>query len=125
MSACVIGNDGGTRGSSGWLFYSGDEERSPQWTRRVAEEIQPCFGLAHPNEARSLRSAHGNFPLQFSINISYEEDRTMPGTNLRGKRIAILATDGFEQAELLEPRKALDEAGATTMVVSPKNGKIK
>lgn len=45
--------------------------------------------------------------------------------NLRGKKIAILATDGFEQAELLEPRKALDQAGAQTQVVSPKDGKIK
>lgn len=45
--------------------------------------------------------------------------------NLQGKKIAILATDGFEQVELLEPRKALDEAGAQTQVVSPKDGKIK
>jgi len=44
---------------------------------------------------------------------------------LRGRRIAILATDGFEQAELMEPRKALDEAGATTEVVSLKSGEIK
>ena len=49
----------------------------------------------------------------------------MPGSNLQGKRIAILATDGFEQAELLEPRKALDDAGATTIVISPQDGKIK
>ena len=49
----------------------------------------------------------------------------MPSENLQGKRIAILATDGFEQAELLEPRKALDDAGATTMVVSPNDGRIK
>jgi deglycase len=45
--------------------------------------------------------------------------------NLHGKRIAILATDGFEQAELTEPRKALDEAGATTEVIAPKSGEIK
>ncbi len=45
--------------------------------------------------------------------------------NLEGKRIAILATNGFEQAELLEPRKALDEQGAKTQVVSPQKGKIK
>jgi protease I len=44
---------------------------------------------------------------------------------LQGKRIAILATDGFEQSELLEPRKALDEAGADTKVVSPTEKKIK
>jgi protease I len=46
-------------------------------------------------------------------------------TNLKGKKIAILATDGFEQAELIEPRKALDEAGATTVVIAPKSGEIK
>ncbi len=44
---------------------------------------------------------------------------------LRGRRIAILATDGFEQAELMEPRKALDDAGATTEVISLKSGEIK
>ncbi len=46
-------------------------------------------------------------------------------SKLNGKRIAFLATDGFEQAELLEPRKALDEEGATTVIVSPKGGEIK
>lgn len=44
--------------------------------------------------------------------------------NLNGKKVAILATDGFEQSELLEPRRALDEAGATTHVVSPREGQI-
>jgi protease I len=44
---------------------------------------------------------------------------------LNNKRIAILATDGFEYVELTEPRKALEEAGAKTEVVSPKQGKIK
>jgi protease I len=34
--------------------------------------------------------------------------------NLNGVRVAILATDGFEQSELPEPRRALDEAGART-----------
>ena len=36
-----------------------------------------------------------------------------------------MATDGFEQSELLEPRRALDEAGARTEVVSPKERSIK
>ena len=49
----------------------------------------------------------------------------MANANLHGLKVAILATDGFEQVELLEPRKALDEAGAQTKVVSPKQGKIK
>jgi protease I len=45
--------------------------------------------------------------------------------SLNGKKIAFLATDGFEQAELLEPCKALDDAGATTVVIAPKTGEIK
>jgi protease I len=45
--------------------------------------------------------------------------------NLRGVRVAILATDGFEQSELLEPRRALDQAGAITKVVSLQSGEIK
>lgn len=44
---------------------------------------------------------------------------------LQGKKIAILATNGFEQAELLEPRKALDKEGAETQVISPEKGKIR
>lgn len=49
----------------------------------------------------------------------------MAQRKLDGLKIAILATDGFEQSELLEPRKALQEAGATTEVVSPKRGTIR
>ena len=44
---------------------------------------------------------------------------------LKGVKVAILATDGFEQVELIEPRKALDQAGAETSVVSPKAGEIR
>ena len=44
---------------------------------------------------------------------------------LQGKKIAIVATDGFEQVELTEPKKALEAAGATVDVISPKAGEIK
>jgi protease I len=44
--------------------------------------------------------------------------------DLHGKRIAFLLTDGFEEVELTQPRKALDEAGAKTEIVSPANGEI-
>ena len=44
---------------------------------------------------------------------------------LKDLRIAILAENGFEQSELIEPRKALDAAGARTSVVSPQSGKIR
>jgi protease I len=43
---------------------------------------------------------------------------------LKGKRVAIVAADMVEQVELLEPRKALDEAGAQTEVISIEPGKI-
>lgn len=43
---------------------------------------------------------------------------------LQGIRVAILATDGVEDAELREPRAALDEAGARTVLFAPKQGSI-
>lgn len=43
---------------------------------------------------------------------------------LSGKKVAILAADGFEEVELTKPRAALDEAGARTTVVSIKPGRI-
>ena len=43
---------------------------------------------------------------------------------LDGFRVAILATDMFEESELIEPRKALDEAGAETVVIAPHEGEI-
>ena len=49
----------------------------------------------------------------------------MATQNLQGIKVAILATDGFEQAELLKPREALKDAGAETKVVSPKPDRIK
>jgi protease I len=44
---------------------------------------------------------------------------------LDGMRVAILSEEGFEQSELLEPKKALEAAGAKTFVISSKKGKIK
>ena len=45
--------------------------------------------------------------------------------DLSGKKIAILATDGFEQSELAEPKRALEQAGATVHIVAPKTGEIR
>jgi protease I len=44
---------------------------------------------------------------------------------LDGKKVAIVVADGFEQVEMTEPRKALEEAGAKTEIVSPAKGKVK
>ena len=43
---------------------------------------------------------------------------------LNGKRVAILVTNGFEQVEMVKPRKALDEAGAKTDLISPMKGEV-
>jgi len=46
-------------------------------------------------------------------------------SKLDGVRVALLATDGFEQSELFEPKKALEEAGAEVSIVSLEAGEIK
>jgi protease I len=49
----------------------------------------------------------------------------MASSELKGKRVAILATNGVEEEELTKPRRALDEAGAKTSLISPESGKIR
>jgi protease I len=44
---------------------------------------------------------------------------------LKGLKVAILIEDGFEQVEMEEPRKSLDQAGASTKIVSPKPEKVR
>ncbi len=48
----------------------------------------------------------------------------MSDKTLKGLRVAVLATDLFEEAELIEPRRALEEAGAEVVIVAPKSGEI-
>ena len=45
--------------------------------------------------------------------------------NKKNPRVAVLATDGFEQSELLEPTSALQEAGAVVEIVSPEGKTIR
>jgi protease I len=54
----------------------------------------------------------------------YTTRKELPMADLNGKRIAILATDMFEQVELVQPRKALEDAGAETELVSLEEGEI-
>jgi protease I len=46
-------------------------------------------------------------------------------SNLRGKKVAVVATDYFEESELVEPVKALRDAGAQVEIIAPKPGEIK
>ena len=49
----------------------------------------------------------------------------MAQAELSGLEVAILVTDGFEQVEMTEPRKALEDVGAITSIVSPKEGRVR
>ncbi len=48
----------------------------------------------------------------------------MAQKDLKGMNVAILVTEDFEQSEMTEPRKALDEAGAQTTLIAPKSGTV-
>ncbi|NUR78135.1 MAG: type 1 glutamine amidotransferase [Thermoleophilia bacterium] len=52
-------------------------------------------------------------------------EQSSKGQSLKGKRVAIVAADMVERVELIEPRKALEKAGATTELISLKPGAIK
>jgi protease I len=45
--------------------------------------------------------------------------------NIKGMRVAILVDNGFEEVEMTEPRKALDQAGAETRLVSPAGNEVR
>jgi protease I len=45
--------------------------------------------------------------------------------NVQGLKVAILIENGFEQVEMIEPRKALEQAGAFTAVVSPRSQRVR
>ncbi len=45
--------------------------------------------------------------------------------HLKGKKVAILIENGFEQVEMVDPRKALDQAGAETKIVSPAGDEVR
>jgi protease I len=77
----------------------------------VRKEHACVKGRRQPSHAQTRLSLH---PQQRSLQVN----------NIKGCKVAILATDGFEQVELTEPQKALKQAGATVIVVSPNGGKI-
>jgi deglycase len=53
-----------------------------------------------------------------TTNVNWDDGK------LVGVRVAILATDGFEEAELVDPRQAYADEGASTVILSPKTGEI-
>lgn len=86
--------------------FTGDKHTRAEW-RRSPSKGSPAD--------RPLRATAVAFPTR--------EPGGMKAP-LSQKRVAILATDGFEQSELEGPLHALEEAGADVSIVSPKAGKI-
>jgi protease I len=63
--------------------------------------------------------------LALSATMSAGGGEETNANKLKGKRVAILVADGFEESELMEPKKALEAAGARTAVVSPERDRVK
>lgn len=76
---------------------------APSWGGSSAERERRAKNASSSSTDRALRKSGG----------------------LHGKTFAILATDGFEQSELMKPRQALLDAGATVEIVSPAKQPIK
>lgn len=93
----------------------------------IDQALKDSFPASDPpayNQGRELSAESREQHTQSADNVG---DTRLTGhdANLSGRRVAILATDGFEQSELLEPQSALEAAGATTDVISLKAGAIK
>jgi len=90
-----------------------DELALPTETTAIGEVIETEPAVAEEDESPAEAPAPAS---------AVREDSTV---SLKGRRFAILATDGFEESELEEPRRALRKAGAQTEVVSFKIGRIR
>ena len=80
-----------------------------------------------PGKTRSLPilpMVNGEFLKFLGEAIAHAGDDLIMTQTLANKRVAILATDGVEQVELLQPQQALEQAGAQAQVVSLKSGSI-
>src|ERR1035437_240368 len=111
-----------SRGQPALAARGRDAPATAAGTAAPHSECQPQAIREHPS--------HTEYPPAHSVNEQLSQpklikEKKMTTGILQGKKVAILVTDGFEQSELLEPRKALDEAGATTQVVSPAGKRVK
>jgi protease I len=77
-----------------------------------------------PNQIINATCWHGflSFGLK-TIHLLIKKGNKM--SKLSNKKVAILLTDGFEEIEFTEPKKALEEAGAEVSVIAPDSGKVK
>src|ERR1041384_7337008 len=94
---------------------------------RSWDRCSPCaenFRAALATSAEDKTICRGSRRLRTGTALALWEDKNCEeipfmANELEGMKIAILATHGVEQSELTEPKKALEEAGAKTCIVSP------
>jgi protease I len=105
--------------------------KSEQRTSNQEDEMRPMPAIWHIFTAYSStrppvpQRLATHEPGTDSYSIGKGNGAVIMSGELNGRRIAILATDGFEQVELTEPKKNLEAAGAKTEVLSVKDGEIK
>jgi hypothetical protein len=83
-------------------------------------DLDATFAETHPTV---LMCSHGITFAPLQMIHEYEEGVCGMAKKLHGKRIAVLVANGFEQVDLIEPRKALESAGAKIDVVSPEKAR--
>ena len=81
--------------------------------------LAKVIGTANDRELKRIR------PFVAEINSKEPEIQRLSDEQLRGKTVAILVAHGFEQSELTDPKKALEQAGAITKIVSPERKEVK
>src|SRR4029079_98990 len=92
--------------------------------------LTPACGLAgaDPSYARAALRAVQEAATEVGglgrDRVPARDDERSPMTDLNGKKIAIIATDHFEEAELLTPRDELAKAGAEVKVYSSSTNRI-
>src|SRR5579885_3152895 len=127
---CTCAAPGRTRGeASPAPRVTTQRARSSRTSARGAFRAAPLPSSRRaPTRTRRSRltRARAPFPEMLRAHLSSPLEHVMAQAQpLNGLKVAILATDGFEQSELTEPRHALDEAGADTEVISPKPGTVR
>src|SRR5579864_5216323 len=100
-----------------WLNSKSSHRRSHHQKSRRAAKL--FAGESPPGNLQSFTD-----PSRSDSEEDCLQEAIMAENTLHGMRVAIFATDGVEEAELKDPRGALDQAGAKTTLFAPKEGKI-
>ncbi len=102
-----------------------DDDRRPQPRPGGATAPPPRRGRKRPPPRNFIPGAPPVGERAREAPETSEEEAMAHERSLQGKTVAILVEHGFEQSEMTEPRKALEQAGAHTELISPVSGKVK